>query len=698
MCANPLTAGIQNARLLRVALYALLVPAITLSVAGADPITTRGDAVGQLLNEWAKEGTSAGLAGFDYENRDGQHSPLQQGLYPQLKFTNTGESAEKGPAKVLRERPTIGNCSMAAPPMQGGSLPRFYLLDPAGAQFLMREYLGNNLFIYPEHQDYDIGANGLNGFGDLYPSNNPGVLISQGSSGSDMPFVKAFLATAAAFPPDTQKILIEKRLLMPTLQAIFRLSNRMVKTQADYLSGKAHPPVFDSADLDEEKMIRTAHSMTPDSIPPIPLINVEEETEFAEGKNFFEPPKPHPYQLANTLTQVSRIVRGNQPEYGMIVNAARTGDYKNRPVKIAWQLLHGDPKMVKIDSSGKGPWARIKVRFPLPSERDTGIRTHRVDIGVFAVRDKFISAPAIISFYFLPNERHFYDSQGRVSEIHYQTYNPDLGLPPTDTDPRWIKLMMGIAMKGDGIRSRLTEQLLKPEEVDGIQEDWFRLKTGAEVLEELRRDEQRKEHAGAYQERLGKDIAEVLAKTLPGERKLTVRAAIVGTLNAIAGFTDLYPSFQAEIDARAASSPKGSAAADIRSDIQRLMEIGVVIRQASGHVMPMRPLDQLNDGERYAMRGLNLTILSQVLFPEGLDRSTAPAWVDPRLTVWKHWRDVYRYDEETGDLLGWIRHFSGRTLWFSSDGFAMPEGPKGSKVPVNYARNGDGLLEFELTN
>ena len=448
--------------------------------------------------------------------------------------------------------------------------------------------------------------------------------------------------------------------------------------------------------LDEEKMVRLAHAMKPENIPPVPLVSVDQEMDFVEGRDFFEPPNPHPWRLASTMVQISRVIRGNSPEYGIVLNAGRSGDYENRPVKVMWRLLHGDPQRVKIETSGKGPYARIRIRFPLPSLRDSGIRTHRVDIGVFAARGNAISAPAIISFYFLPNERHFYDAQGRVSEVHYQTFNPDVGLPPDDKDPRWVKLMMGLTIKGDGLRSRLTEQLLKPEEREGIQKDWFRLKTSVEVYEALQKDEQRKEQAGKYREKLGKDIAEALAKTLPGERKLTVKAAIEGTLNAIANFTDLYPSFQGELDALAAKSPKGSAVPDIRSEVQRLMDLGIVIRQASGHVMPMRPLDQLGEGERYAMSGLNLILLSQVLFPEGLDRSNAPAWVDPRLTIWKPWRDVHRYDEHTGRHTGWIRHYGGRTLAFAPDGSAMPDGPGGEKEPVRYTTKPDGTLGFEL--
>ena len=164
-------------------------------------VTKRDDATGKLLNEWYNDGTAAGLAAITYENRDGQHSALNTGLYPQLQVFehNTSLSGpDKGPAARLRLGPTLGNCSMAAPAVSGGSLPRFFMMDPGrGGQFLMMQYLANNLFIYPEHQDYDIGANGVGGYGDMYPTNTPAVLISQGSSGSDQLFLQAVLSTLA---------------------------------------------------------------------------------------------------------------------------------------------------------------------------------------------------------------------------------------------------------------------------------------------------------------------------------------------------------------------------------------------------------------------------------------------------------------------------------------------------------------------
>jgi hypothetical protein len=136
-------------------------------------VTTRTDNVAKLLNEWFVNGTAAGLKAITYENRDGQHSPLNTSQYPQLQVFKGAEN-DKGAATQLRTQPTLGNCSMASAATQLGCLPRLYMMDPGGNRFLAQQYLSNNLFIYPEHQDYDIGANGIvGGYGDLLPQTLP---------------------------------------------------------------------------------------------------------------------------------------------------------------------------------------------------------------------------------------------------------------------------------------------------------------------------------------------------------------------------------------------------------------------------------------------------------------------------------------------------------------------------------------------
>lgn len=145
--------------------------------AGADDIiTTRTDTVGRLLDGWAKEHSAAGLRLIQYENRDGQHSALDLLRYPGLAVYQPTEEEkktgrDKAAAYVVRPRPTVGNCSMAANPTAGGSLPRLYFTQNGGLMFLNQQYLTNNLIIYPEHLDHDPGANGVGGWGDLYPTN-----------------------------------------------------------------------------------------------------------------------------------------------------------------------------------------------------------------------------------------------------------------------------------------------------------------------------------------------------------------------------------------------------------------------------------------------------------------------------------------------------------------------------------------------
>lgn len=668
---------------------------LTLGLSGvvAQPVTTQTDKVAELLNDWFAKGTAAGLQAIMYENRDGQHSPLNTAQYPQLQVYKGADSG-KGAAMQLRSQPTLGNSSMSSGATQMGCLPRIIMMDPGGNLFLAKQYLSNNLFIYPEHQDYDIGANGIGGYGDLLPLNTPCLLISQGSSFSDQPFMRALLSTTAALPPDTQKLLIEKRLLMPTLQSIFRRSNKMVQSAEDYFTGKAHPPVFDGTQIDEEKMVRMAHDMTPAKIPPLVLLRVIEESKIEAGKNFFELTGSHPWQLSDTPVSIARIMRGNAAEHGMLISFDKTVNLFKAPLKMRACVLQGDPRFVHIESEPGGDVMRLRIRWEPPVITATGIRSHRIDIGVFADNGSSISAPAIISFYMLPNEMHFYDEKGRVSEIHYQTHNPDFGLPVTDTDPRWVKIFLAFSMKDTNLRSRLLEQILTPAERSGLQQHYIVLKPMLDAFRAIEYADKRKDEAARLLAKLGESISAALKKPVAEKSDLTVRATIDKVLNAIANFHPLYIGSQRELDALATASSKPAAVADVRAELHRLIMQGVLIEQASGQIDTMSPPDKLSLGERYMLRGLNITLLSQVLFPDVLERSTAPAYVSPRLTTPKQWRDVYRYDPTSGALQGWIRYADARIANFDAEGRLQPDGPKGKSVPVLYLINEKGLLTW----
>jgi hypothetical protein len=670
---------------------------LSLGVVGiaAQPVTTRTDDIAKQLNEWFANGTAAGLQAITYENRDGQHSPLNTGQYPLLQVFKSTET-DKGAATQIRATPTLGNCSMASAATQLGCLPRMYMMDPGGNRFLAQQYLSNNLFIYPEHQDHDIGANGISGgYGDLLPLNTPCLLISQGSSYTDQPFLQALLSTTAAFRPETQKALIEKRLLCPTLQSILRRANKMVRMPEDYFTGRAHPVVFDGSQIDEAKMIHIAHSMTPEGIPPVVAMQILEETQVEEGKNFFETVGAHPWRLSDTPVSIARILRGNEAEHGMLISLEKTLNPAKGPLQMRAALLQGDPRFVRIEIGEGKPFIRLRVRWQPPVITATGIRSHRIDIGLFADNGVNISAPSIISFYMLPNEMHFYDEQGHVSEIHYQTHTPDLGLPVTGTDTRWFKVLLALSLKDTDLRGRLLEKILTPIERDALQKQYLALKPQADALAAAERDDKRKDKAAKLRSQLGDAIRDALSQRVGDASASTVRGSIEKALQTIAGFDTLYLGLQRELDTLASRSSKSSAVADVRAELHRLIMQGVLIEHASGQIDTMSPPDKLSLGERHMLRGLNLTLLSQVLFPDILERSTAPAYVSPRLTTPKQWRDVYRYDPGSGRLLGWIRYEKGRIANFDTEGRFQPDGPKGKSVPVIYLIDGNGTLTWQ---
>lgn len=663
-------------------------------------VTGRNDVVGRILNEGYSDGLSAGLAAITYENRDGGHSLLDASLYPQLQLFqhNPGTGPDKGPAMQLRLGPTVGNCSMSAPARLGGSLPRFYLVNPKGGAFLMAQYLANNLFIYPEHEDHDIGANGVGGYGDLFPANTPCCLISQGSSGSDQPFLRAVLAAIAAFPRETQRVLIQKRVLMPTVQAILRQTSRAVTRPEQYFTAAAHPVVFEASMIDEEKMVRMARAMTPDLIPPLVQMEVVQETEPVAGAQFFEAPGMPSHKLADARVFISRVFRGSLDRHGMVLSLGQSSDLMGRPLQVRMQVLQGDPGLVQIDRTGEGPYARLRLRWHPSMTGPSGIRSHRVDVGVFVTNGVTVSAPGLISFYMLPNERRFYNEQGRLSEVAYQAANPDVGLPADDRDPRWIRVMLAASIAGDGLRSRLVEKLLAEAQRKTLQDRWQPLDLQRQKLAEMeaRPSLPTKAAAEKLRNKLGDDIADALRKPLqePGGR--TVRQVLQELFEKLAQFSDLYLNLRPEIDRLAAASPKTSAREDIRREARRLVDLGVLIEQAGGTLVTTSPQERLTEADRHYLRELNLTVLSQALFPEVLERSTAPAFVDSRLTSPKPWRDVFRYDD-AGALLGWVRHQESRTHFFDASGRLLPEGPQHPEKgrEVSYDRDAAGLLGWK---
>ena len=316
------------------------------------PVTTMSGPAGDLLKKWYAEKTAAGNVGDVYDNRDRGHSGLDLGQFPQLSKTVYNEQALKYRvdwAATLRRVPLVlfGNSSTSAGATAGGSNPRMMYTRPGGLRALYAQYTSNNLYIYPEHCDYKPGHNGTPGYGDLYPTNTPFVFISQGSSGSDQPFMRAAPLTLAALRPEVKQKLAQNGLLMPAIQMIFRSTARQLSGPQDYLTGKAHPPVFDGAWVDPLAMVRMAHEITAEAIPPMVQLSVLEEDVPVPGRDYFEP-SGRSEELGTTPAVVARVWRGRDCTRRMLVSAANSFDRNRRPLEFHWILLRGDPAKISI--------------------------------------------------------------------------------------------------------------------------------------------------------------------------------------------------------------------------------------------------------------------------------------------------------------------------------------------------------------
>jgi YD repeat-containing protein len=385
-------------------------------------ISTQPGPVGDLLRQWRKDGTAAGLHGVLYDNHDEDHSLMNVEWFPELTSIEYSAAAKQTQTAMhglgelhcglqvifVHNSPVIGNASMAQ--AQGPfwrSMPRLALANAATAALLADQYTNNMLYFYPEHRDHDPESDG--GHGDVYPANVPYLLTSQGSSGSDRAFMNAVAATIAAFRPETQKFLVEERLLMPTVQMIFRSSRKPVAGRDEYLSGLAHPPVFDGATLDVERMMRMAHDLEPADVPPLVRLAVEEEYLGRPGSDYFEAGPGE--KLFDTVSAVARVARSARERRRLVASVAATEDPNGKPLSFVWRLLHGDPDRVRIKPLDPlGTRAEILVDWhPRAVYPGSDLPSARVDVGVFADNGSRLSAPAFLSWYFPPNERRVYE-------------------------------------------------------------------------------------------------------------------------------------------------------------------------------------------------------------------------------------------------------------------------------------------------
>jgi hypothetical protein len=636
---------------------ARLADAQTLEPVDADalrrkPVTTIGGPAADLVKRWWQEGSAAGNIGDYYDNRDGDHSPLNPMAFPQLlriKYSADDIKLRKHWAaqSIIHPAVVFGNSSTSAPPTAGGSNPRMYYCNPRGLPFLAQQYAKNNLYIYPEHRDHDPGHNGKgDGFGDLYPTNTPYLLISQGSSGSDQPFMRAVALTLAAFRPEVKKKLTDAGALMPALQMILRSTGRQLKGPADYLTGKAHPSVFDGSQLDELAMVQLAHAMQPGALPPLVQLKVIEEAPAVAGVDYFEANGSE--RLGDTPAVLARIHRSKERTRRLVVSAEGSRDLNGAPLTYRWAILRGDPERIQIKPRNEsGSVAEITVAYHerRPIAPGSPLESNRVDIGVFAHNGKYHSAPGFVTFYTLDSEARTYDARGRVSAIGY-------GMGATDVRVTDWERVADVLAK-DAVVGKLLGVDERQRAALAAIADRYR------QLAAAMREAQDRVKASDKDKRARKDVSAIQ------EKLATVRQEQQPALGA---------SLQVYVDE--------SCRRVARRDHRALIEALAIDAKLPRHAELLRRLHNLGvlrkdsapaGYDRAQLDYVHLALIADRAFGGAVQVSYQPNFVDQRLTAPRLWRDVYHYDAKD-QCTGWTRYHADRAAEeFNHDGLLVVE-------------------------
>lgn len=619
------------------------------------PITNLRGQVGELLRQWAAEKTAAGNVGDFYDNRDRGHSLLDRRLFPQMSravYPPGHEGDDYGRMNFLLDHVTIGNSSTSFPVEAAGSQPRCYYCDPGGMDFLYRQYRGNNLYVYPSHHDHLPGRNGIasrGGFyGDLYPTNSPYLIISQGSSGTDQPFLQAMAATLAAFRPEVKQRLRANGLLMPTLQMILRHCSLPGDKRDQHLTGLAHPTVFNGSSLNVGQMIQMAHAIEPTNIPPMVQLRVVEEDVPILGKDYFD--AGHTEKLCDTPCVIGRVFRGVAFSRRIVVSAENSFDIYNKPLQFHWNVLRQHPAQEQVTikpMNQAGSVAEITVRYGprFTTGEPSNIETNRVDIGCFVSNGAHWSAPGFVTFFFLDDEARTYVA-GQPVEIGYGT--GEAGLNVTD----WPRLFASLETNVGTLRDKVWRKYLRPEQVAMLQPIGDDLRKSTRV------------HMDTF-----------ISQPRDSLSGLSVKQYLdTHVWPRILRDPEFYPTFRDDIEKLANSGERLKPRFDALW--RRYGGMAVLRRDGNGYALQAvqpgnEPLAQRwTSFERVIVQRVHADLLG-LIFDGIVEPTFHEDMVDPRLvTRSRFWRDVYRYDS-AGHNIGWVRCTLDGTMEFTADGLLV---------------------------
>lgn len=380
----------------------------------------------ELIQTWLREGTAAGNAGDLYVNRDEDRTQIPYEDFPLLTPVVYSDEAQIAKAHVGAANgvftsgavayPVVGlsTLSLANTPFWR-SLPRLIATEAQADVLAFRLAMANQLYVYDASSDYSFQhqADVLTAAATQFIPSGCRVGSDAEAKSKASRLTSLLFAGLAAFRPETKQIMLQRGLLVPTMQMLLRQS---IKGAPDYCTSAAHPTVFDVDALDGEAFIRAAHALKPEQLPVAFQIAARYESMPLQYVDYFDAPKSE--RVSDTPWSIKRVIRGKNLTRKLTLSAQAV----EPGVTYQWFVVNGDPDKIRIRPlTQDASLTTLEVDYHGEYEQQ-GFKMRHVDIACVALRKgKPASAPCFVSFRYLANERRTYDAQGRITQIDYRS-------------------------------------------------------------------------------------------------------------------------------------------------------------------------------------------------------------------------------------------------------------------------------------
>lgn len=372
-----------------------------------------GSPESNFVNQQYSQGLAAGNSADWYLNCDGNHASLNTNPFQTLNRYPDGTAYYYQTGVRDKPRNILGNASLSPDGLNG--LTRYNLMTTYRGDQLYTQYRANQHYFYPAVRDTGFGLARDKTYA-MYPY----VTQTVGKSSSEKDELRKFFLAMAAFRPAVKTILEDERILIPTLQMIFRRTR--VSSDAEYLTGLAHPSAF--ADNNNElDMVEMANEITTDTIPPLVQMELLEENFSTEDPNDFN--ERYVYttgeEVFTTPCAIGRVWRGPEQKKEMYVRLSDSIDVNDLDLTFEYVVLRGDASKVNFTPlTPDGSEVKIEIDyFESYTDQYSGEISNMLVIGVFAYNGHYYSSPAFITCATLWNETRTYDGDDQLERIDY---------------------------------------------------------------------------------------------------------------------------------------------------------------------------------------------------------------------------------------------------------------------------------------